>query len=173
MKKIYTPLLALFLFISGCNDSNNQASTSGNFTTKAELLSSQNESDIRADLSLINPILNSANSTAMTTRSLLSEASRTGNKKEVKSLLLKSKTTLEALNNQLIALDIKSQEIQKVRTNIVNGNMITIKLYNLIIKDKRTPEEITEMGLLNRQSIALQKSVGEELDRLNAKYKKD
>lgn len=171
MKKLYIPLFIVFLLISGCNDSATQASASGNFATKAEELPAQNESAIRADLKLINPILNKANSEAIASSKLLSEAFKSGNKEEVKSLLSKTKKFLEATNDSLMALNMQSQELQKIRTNIINGNMMAIKLNGLVLKDDETEEDKSEMTLLAKQLKAIHLATSSELDDFNAKYK--
>lgn len=160
IKKLYIPLFIVFLLISGCNDSATQASASGNFATKAEELPAQNESAIRADLKLINPILNKAYSEAIASSKLLSEAFKSGNKEEV-----------EATNDSLMALNMQSQELQKIRTNIINGNMMAIKLNGLVLKDDETEEDKSEMTLLAKQLKAIQLATSSELDDFNAKYK--
>lgn len=171
MKKIYIPALALFLLISGCNDSTPTTSTSGNFATKAEQLPAQNETAIRADLNLINPILNKANSKAIATRNELAQAIKNDNKEEVKSIFSKSKQSLETTNSALLSLNMQSQEVQKIRTNVINGNMIAIQLHDLALKEEKTAEDKKEMMLLSKRLVALQKTTGTELDNLNTKYK--
>ena len=173
MQNIYIPILALFLLLSGCNDSNTQTDVSSNFATKAELLPLQSEPDILSDLNLINPILNKSNTEAIATRSSLSKAAQSDNKKGIKLLLSKSQQSLESTNKSLIALNLKSQEVQKIRVSIINGNMIAIKIHNIMLKDEKTAEDLKEINLLSKQSMTLQQNIGNELDSLNKKYNKN
>lgn len=171
MQRIYIFILFLLLILSGCNDSdNNTKNVSGNFTTKAELLPTQDEVSIRSDLNLINPILNKSNSEAAANRNSISEAMKKGDPKEVKSIFSKSKQSLENANDSLMSLNLKSQEVQKIRVNIINGNMIAIKIHDLMLKDQPTPENSKEIALLGKQLMALQQNAGSTLDALNKKY---
>lgn len=115
--------------------------------------------------------MNKANSEALNAQQALSEAAKSGNKDEVKSLLSKAKKLLEEANNSLLGLTLQSQELQKLRTDIINGNMIAIQLNDFALKEKRTAEDMEEMKLLTKRMAVLLKTAGAELESLNAKYK--
>lgn len=66
---------------------------------------------------------------------------------------------------------MQSQELQKIRTNIINGNMMAIKFNDLVLKDDKTEEDKSEMTLLAKQLKAIQLATSSELDDFNAKYK--
>jgi len=170
MQKKYIPVLLVFLLISGCDNADNHTNASSTMAAKTNTLSLQNASDISSDLKLINPILNHSNSDAMTIRTSLSQAMRDHDKELIKSILSKNKKLLETTNSSLAAVNIKSQEVEKIRTDIIDGNKVSIKLQDLFSKQELTLEDKNEIALLQKQSITMQKKVGQELDSLNTKY---
>ncbi|MTC61092.1 hypothetical protein GKR50_13835 [Providencia rustigianii] len=57
-----------------------------------------------------------------------------------------------------------------IRIGIYQGNTVSIKFYDLYMKDAPTDAEKEEMALTQKQVIALQQSVGAKLDRLNMQF---
>jgi hypothetical protein len=175
--KIIYILLCGFMLVA-CSDSkttseNNKVTTaSGNLTAQSTTLSAQNDSDISSDLAALNAIMNKANSEAVSLREAMIKAAQSGDKSAVLAETTKVKTQLEGVNTTLSALTLKSQEVQAVRVKILDGNMRAIKLSELAMKQEKTSEDTKEMQLLQKQSVAMQQSVGKTLDELNAKYRK-
>ncbi|WP_392551530.1 hypothetical protein RHO13_01250 [Orbus wheelerorum] len=170
MQKKSIPLLLLCLFIVGCDNADNHTNTSSKLTSSVNSLSLQNEADIRTDLKLINTIINNSNNEAITIRNSLSQAMQNHDKESIKSVIAKSKKLLETTNSSLAAMNIKSQEVEKVRTGIIDGNNLALKLQEISSKTELTSEDKNEIALLQKQSIEIQKKVGQELDSLNKSY---
>lgn len=161
------PLLAL----AACDDGKTPTSPAvGNLTAKAESLSAQNDADIRADLTALNAIINPANSKAVAFKDALLRAGQRGDKAAMNSLMQQSKALLETTNQSLTALNMKSREVQEVRINILQGNMLAIKLHDFYLNGDLSAESQKEISRLQKQSITLLQSVGARLDALNAQY---
>ncbi|MEM8060126.1 hypothetical protein Q4R27_15855 [Morganella morganii subsp. sibonii] len=174
MKKIVISALASLLLLSGCDNAKTEAVTTsgeGNFAAQKETLSSQNEADVRTDLLAINSVVNASNSKASELNNELVAASKNRDSSAVKAIIGRSKELLESTNNSLLGLKIKSQEIQEIRLGIYQGNMISIKFYELYSKENPSDKDKEEMELLKKQMVALQKSIGGKLDQLNSQYK--
>lgn len=172
MKKIVTSaLISALIFLSGCNDAKNETVLSdGNFAAKNESLSSQSERDIREDLSAINALINTFNTKAIEINRELVSAHRNSDSSAIKNSMEKSKKLLGSTNNALHGLKIKSQEVQDIRLGTYQGNMLTMKFYELSLKETPSSKEKEESELLKRQIIALQQSIGGKLDQLNLQY---
>lgn len=168
MKKKYISIFAMFLFLTGCDNSNDQTNPPNNIST--ERLSIQNETDIRSDLQLLNPILNVSNSEAITISNSLAKAIQNKNRDEAKSIVSQFKKSLDKTNALLMSLNLKSQEVQKISHEIISGNVMAIKLQDLFLNDNPTTEDKNEMTLLQKQLVTMQKNTGEALDSLNNKY---
>jgi len=174
MRKIIVATLFSLTFLSGCNDPKNEVPasiTQGNFSAKAETLSTQNEGDIKADLTVVNKIINTSNTKAVELAQQLMEASKKGDSKSLLGIFKESKALLESTNNSLLSLNLKSSELQKIRTDIYQGNIISIKFYDLYAKENKSEDEKKELALLQKQIISLQQLVGKQLDQLNTQYK--
>lgn len=161
-------IFAMFLFLAGCDNSNDQTNQSNNISAKH--LSIQNETDIRSDLKLLNPILNASNSEAITINHSLVKARQNNNRDEAKSIVSQFKKSLDKTNALLMSLDLKSEEVQKISHEIISGNVMAIKLQELFLNDNPTNEDKNEMTLLQKQLVTMQKNTGEVLDSLNNKY---
>ncbi|MGV6988066.1 hypothetical protein ACWA5Z_03535 [Testudinibacter sp. P80/BLE/0925] len=174
MKKIVILALAALSLLTGCdNEKNDTAITTseGNFIAQKETLSSQNDADIRTDLLAINSVVNTSNTKASELNQELVSASKNSDSSAIKVIMGRSKALLESTNNSLFGLKIKSQEVQDIRIGIYQGNMISIKLYELYLKDNQTDKDKEEIELLQRQMVELQQSIGSKLDQLNSQYK--
>lgn len=171
MKKMLVSAFACVLFLAGCdNASNGSVSDEGNFMVKKETLSLQNEKDIRADLSKVNPIINRSNSKAVELNRELITASKNNDNAKINTIFRENKESLESTNKSLFALTIKSQEVQEVRLGIYQGNMLSIKFYDLFAKENKSDKEKEEVNLMKKQMIALQTSIGGKLNQLNSQY---
>lgn len=174
MNKLIVATLLSLVFLSGCDDTKNEPTvntTQGNFSAKVETLSSQNEGDIKADLTALNAIINTSNSKAVELAQKLMAASKEGDNAAVQNIFKESKELLESTNDSLLALNLKSSELQKIRTDIYQGNMISMKFYDLYAKADKSEDEKKELALLQKQMIALQQTAGAKLDQLNSQYK--
>lgn len=170
MSKFLTALLASALLLSGCDEAPTAAA--GNMAAKPDTLSVQSDADIRTDLDVLNPVINTANSSAVGVRDELVKLGRNGDKAAINAAMTKSKAMFESANASLSALALKSSEVQQLRLDIYQGNMLAIKLHELYLKPDASAEDKKEMALLQRQSLVLQKQAGDKLDALNAKYTK-
>ena len=174
MNKLAIAVLMSIVSLSGCDNAKNEAAvnvTQGNASAKVETLSSQNEGDIKADLTALNAIINTSNSKAIELAQKLMIASKEGDNTAVQNIFKESKELLESTNDSLLALNLKSSELQKIRTEIYQGNMISVKFYDLYAKENKSEDDKKELALLQKQMMALQQSVGTELNQLNLQYK--
>lgn len=165
-------LLSL-VFISGCDNPKKEPvnEMSGNFSAKAETLTSNNDADIRTDLTALNFIINTSNTKATGLGQKLIAAGRENDAETIRKILLESNKLLEATNNSLLGLNLKSNEVQKVRLKIYQGNAISIKASDLYMKQNKSDSDKQELLLLQKQKMVLEQSVGVELDELNSQYK--
>lgn len=173
MKKITGLCVAVLLLVmAGCDgqETSSQAVSSGNMAAKKESLSLANDADIKSDLKSLNAIVNSYNSQAEKMRGELMQAQSKQDIAEGKKILKKTQVAVKETNTKLIALNLKSQEVQDVRVKIVDGNMKSVQLIELANKGSLSSEDKKQMALLGKQVVALQGSTGQQLERLNQKY---
>lgn len=174
MNKLVIATLVSMMLLSGCDNAKNDAVTNtpqGNFSAKVETLSSQNESDIKADLTALNAVINTSNSQSQVLAKKLMEVGPKGDKEALRSILNESKKLLESTNASLFALNLKSGEVQDIRSQVYQGNMLAIKLHDIAEKDGKSEESRNELNQIQQQLIVLQQTVGEKLDKLNSQYK--
>ncbi|NDJ57284.1 hypothetical protein GWD52_09815 [Enterobacteriaceae bacterium 4M9] len=173
MKKLTLCAAALAFLLAGCDGQNTANSASaGNFTAKQETLSSANAADIKADLAQFNGVINSANSEAVSMRDELMKANSNNDKSAATAVLKKSQSLQESTNAKLIALTLKSQEVQGLRLKIVEGNMKAIAMAKIASKDTLSDADRKELGELGKQSVVLQMQAGTQLNELNSQYSK-
>lgn len=175
MKKLTLCAAALAFILAGCDGqttATNSSASAGNFTAKQETLSSANAADIKADLAALNDVVNSANSESISLREDLMKANSNSDKAAAASVLKKSQSLQESTNAKLIALTLKSQEVQGLRLKIVEGNMKAIAMAKIATKDTLSDADRKELSLLGKQSVALQMQAGTLLDKLNSEYGK-
>lgn len=173
MNKLIMAMLLVLVFLSGCDDSKNAPVVNkmdANFLAKEETLSSDNEVDIRADLTALNSIINGYNTKASDLSQKLMAANREGDNDTIENLLKESRKLLESTNKSLLDLNLKSSEIQKIRLDIYHGNRIANNALNLFYKKNKSELEKQELISLQKEVIALQKTVGATLDQLNSQY---
>ncbi|PVZ88995.1 hypothetical protein C9426_05705 [Serratia sp. S1B] len=177
MKKVTGIIFAtVLLALVGCDDKNAASSTSssgGNFAAKPETLSSDNKTDIKSDLDALNSIMNASNSAAMKLREDIVNAAKNKDMDALKKAYETGKANIEKINEQLLALTVKSKEIQDIRVKIYAGNKIAADLIDLAKKGADLSEDDKkQMMLLQKQSVAMQADYGQKLDKLNAEYNK-
>ncbi len=173
MKKMTLCTAMLALLLAGCDGQNATDSTPvGNFSAKQETLSSASAADIKSDLDELNNIINSANSEAISMRDELMKANSNNDKNAATAVLKRSQNLQESTNAKLIALTLKSQEVQGLRLKIVEGNMKAIAMAKIASKDMLSEADRKELSALGKQSVALQMQAGTQLNELNRQYSK-
>lgn len=131
-------------------------------------MSSNNKADIKADLTALNAIVNASNDAAVKMKNEMLNAAQKQDKKALEALLENAKANMEKANQQLVALNIKSKEIQGIRVKIVAGNKMATQLIEMSKKGASlSDEERNEVMLLQKQSVAMQMDVGQQLDKFN------
>lgn len=184
-KLILFPLTALSLFIAACSENKTPTEQSakntateikteiaqGNWKTKPAELSSNIAADIQADLAAINQIINSMNSRAV---SLRKQAENLVNDPTKISETFKSAHDLqEQVKTQIMALNLKSAEVQQLRTNMLDNLMTADQLYQLSTAADFNPQAPSEaFRQLTQRSAAIEQKIATELDALNQKYAK-
>lgn len=176
MSKLTSTVLILAFALAACNKPDaSPASPSGMASGKAlakkEGLSSGNASDIRGDLASLNAIVNKSNSEAMAQRERLISARKSGDQAAIQSEMGKIKSHLENNNSALMGLSVKSNEVQALRVQMIDGNTTALEMSTLGMKKDKTPDELQRIQALQKRSAALQQLVGKTLDDLNARYK--
>ena len=168
----------MLLLLAGCDNEDTKpkdtASVSasvpaGNWQVKPEKLSSANTEDIKADLALLNAIINKSNSE---NSRLLADISKVKNDPEkVKEILLKSFENQSAIEGEIMGLTFKSGEVQDIRTQIISNIMLTKRMYDAV---KKPDFDLTKPGdefkQLSAQSFQMQQQIGMALDKLNQEY---
>ncbi|WP_413482954.1 hypothetical protein [Morganella psychrotolerans] len=168
----------MLLLLTGCDNEDTKpkdtASVSasvpaGNWQVKPGKLSSANAEDIKADLALLNAIINKSNSE---NSRLLAEINKVKNDAEkVKEILLKNFENKSAIEGEIMGLTFKSGEVQDIRTQIISNIMLTKRMYDAVKKpdfDLTNPGD--EFKQLSAQSFQMQKQIGMALDKLNQEY---
>ncbi len=184
MNKLFlVPLATLILTTTACSDkkktSTDSAKTTettsntaqGNWQAKASELSSANATDIKADLIQLNQIVNHSNTKAIELRD---EASKTKNAPDkIKQILVKSHDIQAEVQQQMMGLSLKSQEVQNIRTQMIDNLMTANKLFDLsMASDFNMTAPNEEFKQLTQRSMAIQQKIAMELDALNTQYSK-
>ncbi|OBU11925.1 hypothetical protein [Morganella psychrotolerans] len=169
----------MLLLLAGCDnedtkpkDTASSVSASvqaGNWQVKPGKLSSANAEDIKADLALLNAIINKSNSE---NSRLLAEINKVKNDAEkVKEILLKNFENQSAIEGEIMRLTFKSGEVQDIRTQIISNIMLTKRMYDAV---KKPDFDLTNSGdefkQLSAQSFQMQQQIGMALDKLNQEY---
>ncbi|MBC3381121.1 hypothetical protein H8I69_18535 [Serratia fonticola] len=170
MKKTALVVATLVFALVGCDEKHTvkQTISEGNFTAKQEALSSGNKADIKADLAALNAIVNASNSAAVKMKSEMFNAAQKQDQNALKAVLESAKANIEKANQQLVALNIKSKEIQGIRVKMVAGNKMAAELIEMSKKGASlSDEEKSEMMSLQKKSVAMQMDVGQQLNEFN------
>lgn len=176
------PLTALVLFISACSDNKstltentknteNPAVAQGNWQAKKETLSTNDATDIQADLAALTQITNHANSEGLKLRTAVNNAI---NDPQQMQTLFKSGSELQRkTKDQIMALNLKSAEVQNIRTLMIDNLMTTGKMYDLALgQDFDIKKPSAEFVQLSQRSIQMQNKISTDLDQLTAQYTK-
>ena len=147
------------------------ATAQGNWQAKANTLSTANASDIKSDLTALNQTTNKANSAALKLRD---DAQKAANDPEkIKHVLKESNDLQNDLQKQIMNLNLKSSEVQNIRTQMIDNLMTSNQLYALSTRpDFSLDAPSEEFMQLSKRSMAMQQKIGADLDALNAKYAK-
>lgn len=168
----------MLLLLAGCDNEDTKpkdtASVSasaqvGNWQVKPGKLSSANAEDIKADLALLNVIINKSNSE---NSRLLAEINKVKNDEgKVKGILLKNFENQSAIEGEIMGLTFKSREVQDIRTQIISNIMLAKKMYDAVKKpDFDLTKPADEFKQLSAQSFQMQQQIGMALDKLNQEY---
>ncbi len=166
-------LISMVLALAACSGGDNHTATGvGVANTKQEraALSSDSAADIKADLKPFNQLINQFNTQSLGYQKDIEAAVQAQDEAKVMAVMSSVKEGTERLNTALMNLACQSKEVNDVRIKMMDGNMRSVKLIDLGMKKDRSEEDNAEMTLLSKQSVALQRSVGQALDTLNATY---
>lgn len=141
----------------------------GNWQAKAADLSTDNAADIKADLAALNPIVNQSNEKGI---AIIKEVRAAQNDQaKVKTLLGQSMSTQIETEQKLLDLNLKSAEVQGIRTQMIDSAFTAKKLFEMLNKptfDMAKPD--AEFQALTKRSMAIQQRIGLELNALNQKH---
>jgi hypothetical protein len=186
MKKFaFIPLGLIILAISACSDKPTEHNktisdmeTASEVTTPASdhlpeknsELSGQNKLDIQSDLAKLNQIVDAMNSRSVLLRNEIIAAK--SNKERIAEILAEShefqKTELEELTN----LDLKSSEVEAIRTQMIDNLLLTQKMFELSNQQNFNIESPTaEFKSLSLQSQKLQYAIAKKLNQLNNEFR--
>ena len=196
-KWIWIPLTAAVLMSSACTDKKNTSpetppasspatsstttpatntattatatDSQGNWQAKPAELSSANAADIKADLTLLNQSLQASNAQTM---QLVEDSKKAANDPaKLKQLMEKSNDLQKVIHQAIMELNLKSSEVQSIRTQMIDNLMTTQKLYELSSVpgfNMHAPTE--EVQQLSQRSVAMQQKIATELSALMQKY---
>lgn len=190
-KLILCPLTALCLFMSACSDNkapteqtsttasqaveaqttttNSNTTVQGNWQTKPAELSSNTSADIQADLAALNQITNSVNSKAVALRDEMQTIANDPAK--MSEALKKTNDLQEQVKTEIMALHLKSAEVQAIRTDMIDNLMTANQLYiHSTAADFNPAAPSKEVQQLTQRSLAIQQKISTELNALNQKY---
>ncbi len=180
--KLPTLLLAVIsaglLTLTACGDKadstkNGTASevveSSGNWKAKPSELSSANASDIKADLAVLNPIVNQSNEKGIAILKEIQQAK--DDQAKIKTLVAKSMKIQFDNEQQILNLNLKSSEVQSIRIQMIDSTATAKQLFDMFNQpsfDMKNPD--AQFQALSKRSMAIQQRIGLELDALNQKH---
>ena len=153
------------------SETTSTATTQGNWKSKATELSTANATEITTDLAQLNQIVNHANTQALQLRAELQSAAPQPEKRQ--HILLKANDIQVKTQQQIMALNLKSSEVQSLRTQMIDNLITSQKMYTLSTApdfDANAPSD--EFEQLGKRSMALQQKISAEMDALNQHYGK-
>jgi hypothetical protein len=183
-KIVFTALISCNLIFTACSDKTTDTmqnkvmegtpatTAQGNWRTKASELTSANPIEIKADLAQLNQVVNHANTQALQLRAEIQSSTKQQPEK-IKQILLKSNEIQKDVQQQIMALNFKSREVQSIRTQMIDNLIMTQKMYALSTSanfDVNTPND--EFKQLAERSVALQQKISTEMEALNRQYEK-
>ncbi len=178
---LVTSILSSSTILVGCSDKKSDTTQTqqvehtalstppGNWQTQASELSSAQAKDIKADLAQLNQITNQSNTQALKLRQQAQSAA--SDPQKLKDVLSQSNNIQKEFQQKLMRLQLKSSEVQTIRTQMMDNLLSSQKLYELSATpnfDLNTPTE--EFKQLSMRTIAIQQKVSAELDALNKQY---
>lgn len=144
-------------------------SSTGNWQAKNSELSTANATDIKSDLAQLNKITNQSNSQALQLREQAQSVA--SDPQKLKVVLNRSNDIQKEFQQKLMGLQLKSSEVQNIRTQMIDNLLTSQKLYEFSTApnfDMKVPNE--EFKQLSMRTIAIQQKVSTELDVLNKQY---
>ena len=179
-KILLTSFISASLILTACTEKKTTDSTqksaeaqpsvsSGNWQAKASELSSINGTDIKADLTQLNLIVNQSNHQATQLRDEAQSLAQDPDK--LKAVLSQSNDIQKQTQEQIMGLMLKSAEVQDIRTQMIDSLMISQKLFELSTAtgfNMTAPSD--EFKQLAQRSMATQQKISAELDALNRQY---
>ncbi|ALH95229.1 hypothetical protein [Acinetobacter equi] len=179
-KHLVLPLSIIVLLLSACSNQTTETKTaesmseeisqsSGNWQAKVDELSNQNVQEIKEDLSQLNKIVDHLNSQSEQLRSEIVLANQDTTK--IKKILEKSQVMQQKGLLDLMNLNLKTSEVQAIRTKMIENLMLTEQMHDLSNQedfDMKNPS--AEFKNLALRSQILQKDIFVELDHLNNEF---
>lgn len=148
---------------------NSNTTAQGNWQTKPAELSSNTSADIQADLAALNQITNSVNSKAVALRDEMQTIANDPAK--MSEALKKTNDLQEQVKTEIMALHLKSAEVQAIRTDMIDNLMTANQLYiHSTAADFNPAAPSKEVQQLTQRSLAIQQKISTELNALNQKY---
>ncbi|MCS4298643.1 MULTISPECIES: hypothetical protein [Acinetobacter] len=182
-KVLFSCLISSSLMFAACSEqkadiaqnktseTTSSATIQGNWKSKATELSTANATEITTDLAQLNQIVNHANTQALQLRAELQSAAPQPEKRQ--HILLKANDIQAKTQQQIMALNLKSSEVQSLRTQMIDNLITSQKMYTLSTApdfDANAPSD--EFEQLGKRSMALQQKISAEMDALNQHYGK-
>ena len=119
----------------------------------------------------LNQIINHSNIKAIELRDEASKAKNAPDK--IKKILVKSHDIQAEVQQQIMGLNLKSQEVQNIRTQMIDNLMTASKLFDLsMASDFNMTSPSEDFKQLTQRSMAIQQKIAMKLDALNTQYSK-
>lgn len=165
--------MSMMLMLAGCGEESTslQNNSRGNFTAGMDSLSFVNKADIKSDLKALKAITDVYSLGIEQVKGGVKESDKTDTI-EGKRILQKAKVLLEEASNKLIALNLKSWEIQNIRIETVKGMQASIEILELGMKERQTltHEDAQQYVVLKEQVARLEHMVDLQLTELDERY---
>lgn len=157
--------LALALGLAAC--SGGESTPAANTAAEQATLSTGNATDIKNDLNVLNELMNTFNTASMNDRE---EVQTLTDEAAIQAKMTDVKKRSEQFKDELFNLGMKSKEVNEVRVLVMDGMMRSTEALTIMLNPNKTDADLKDMQRLQKQSMALQQSVGQKLDDLNTQY---
>ena len=169
MKKI-TCILILSLTLLACSDNKSADTQTTSTSEQKAALTSGNSEDIKSDFQTMKTSTENYNTKANELRKQV--AGKDPNSSEAKATMNQAKGLLAEHNDALFKLAFKSKEITDLRNQMMDSNMRSIKMLEMVSSKGSTitEHEKNDLEFQQKQIQALQQTISSKIDQLNREH---
>ena len=169
MKKI-TCILILSLTLFACSDNKSADKQATSTSEQKTELTSGNSENIKSDFQTLKTSIDGYNTKANELRKQV--AGKDPNSSEAKATMKQAKDLLVEHNDTLFKLAFKSKEITDLRNQMLDSNMRSIKMLEMVSSKGNTitEHEKNDLEFQQKQIQALQQAISNKLDQLSREH---